>query len=363
MKNTVFTGFYLSNQIGSFTLTITPLKAEKIVILFSDGMNQKKKMTPSISWSWTDKFSSYRFWGIISFYILLLATFLLITNLHFKHGGASLRFVELRFNPVKLSISVLIGFFLGWQIILKKNRAPLFLFSIIIIIGLILLNFDRSFFSFSVGEILVGAGFFSIFLSLPIIILRGRGNIQTFFICFGIIILLSFCLYSLKSILTGNILKFAFEHNRSLIIIGLMLTLIAIILLLTVNSQLFYGNPPIRDFSLIPKHRSPIAIAFFSLIPFCYIYILYRYHGEVNSINPTKKIMSPVAAACFILFFPFLFPLVANSLNHSLLSNMNNTNTTKKNNHAWTIIWSFLFPPITLALLQSNINKLIAKYE
>ena len=326
-------------------------------------MEPEKKTNFNITWTWADMISTYRFWGIALFYILLCFTYLLVNMLDFPNRGASLELNEMRFNPTMQKITALIGFFIGWLMIYKKKRSPLFLYSSITFIGLILVCFDQSLVVFNIGEILVAIGFGAVFLTIPAIISAGRGDNETFYVCFGITLLLYVCLSSSKTFLGGQILKNIRDSNQTLILLGFVSTLIGTILLLPVKPDLFYGSPPIREFSFLPKQRNPVTIAFSCLIPFYFIYVSYRYHGEVNSVSPCRELLSPRAATCFILFLPFLFPVIANSLNRSLLSQTPDNSLSKFHKLSSILFWSFLWPPISMALIQSNMNKLITKHE
>jgi hypothetical protein len=106
-----------------------------------------------------------------------------------------------------------------------------------------------------------------------------------------------------------------------------------------------------------------LAVALLSIIPFWstyyIIYLSYRYHGEVNSINPTQNILSPRAAAWCIFLIPFLPPIIMSSLNSSLTPKLL-TLTNPKFYKTWVVVlWAFFLLPVSLALIQSNMNKLI----
>jgi hypothetical protein len=197
--------------------------------------------------------SSYRFWGIALFYILICFTYLMVNSMSFPKHAASLEFNEMRFNPTMQIIAALIGFFIGWLMIYKKNRSPLFLYSFITFIGLILVCFDESKVVYNIGEILVAIGFGAVFLTIPAIISAGRGNSETFYVCFGIMFLLFVCLTSSKTFIGGQFLKSISDYNQIFILQGFVSTIIGTILLLPVKPDLFYCNPPIRKFSLFPK--------------------------------------------------------------------------------------------------------------
>lgn len=216
-------------------------------------MNPEMKTNTENTWTWSEMISTYRFWGIALFYILLCFTYLLVNMLDFPNRGASLEFNEMRFNPIMQKIAALIGFFMGWLMIYKKNRLPLFLYSFITFVGLILVCFDQSLVVFNIGEIIVAVGFGAVFLSIPVIISAGRGNNETFYVSFGITTLLYVFLSTSKTFLGDQLLKIIGDDNHIIILLGFLSTLIGVIILLPVKPDLFYGNPPIRKIPLLPK--------------------------------------------------------------------------------------------------------------
>ena len=254
------------------------------------------------------------------------------------------------------------GFWLAWFMVRMKTHNLLYLFSSLTIIGLILIYFIPSMTTLSIFSFLFGLSFGAIVLSIPSLISGGRGGSEMFIVSFGIITFFHVLFPSLFNMLPAII-----EGYRAYILISLASVIIGSVFLIPINSNLFNNNPSKREFALTPKFRNPTEVALLGIIPifniYYIIYLAYRYHGEVNSINPTQNILSPRAAAWCIFLIPFLYPVIMSSLNSSLTPKLL-TNGTLKFYKTWVIIlWAFLLLPISFALIQSNINKLLDNEE
>ena len=325
-------------------------------------METEKKIN-EISWTWADQISSYKFWGIFLFYI-----FLLIPNMIINYSFSLFR-ESLNLNAAQIgtalgikSFAGLAGFWLAWFMVRSKNHFIIFLYSAFIIIGLLLILLIPSVISLSIGFFLIGLGFGAITLAIPTIIAGGRGGSEMFVVSFGLITFFEVVAWTSSSGLIGS-LSGILNNPKLPIIIAIISSLIGTILLIPVKSTLFNCSPPERKFSLTPTFREPFVLVLLCLIPlyniYYIIYLSYRFHGEVNSINPTQNILSPRAAAWCTLFLSVVAPIITCSLNSNLIPKI--TDHGKPTHYRnWSIIlWSFIFVPISYALIQSNMNKII----
>lgn len=326
-------------------------------------MEKEIKSTYKIAWTWADQISSYKFWGILLFYIFSLIPNIVI-NLSFpilkEFYGISA--TDLATAMVFKSIAVLGGFWLAWFLVRVKNHYLLYLFSSLTIVGLLLLHLPYSIITLSISSFFIGLSFGSITLSIPSIISGGKGGSEMFVISFGLITFLELVTQTMFNGLFESLYSILGSPN-SFIKVGIISSLLGIILLLPVKAELFNISPLERKKTLTPINRKPVIVVLLCLVPIYNIYHLvhlsYRLHGEVNYINMTQRILSPRAAIWSTIFLSILSPIIVSSLNDNLMIKLKENNIAKYY-RTWTVIfWSFIFIPISYALIQSNLNQLI----
>jgi MFS family permease len=322
-------------------------------------METGQNSTNEISWTWADQISSYRFWGLFLFFVFLLIPNVIISNA-FSVFRDELQITSEQIGRVFAikSYASLYGFWLAWFMIRMKNHYLLYLFSTLTVMGLALIFLVPSIATLYIGFFLIGLSFGAISLAIPAIISGGRGGSEMFIVSFGIITFINITMWNSGSIFFGLI-----SSSRTSLLVGLASAIIGSVLLIPVKPYLFNTDPPKREFSFTPRFRNPSDVALLCLIPlyniYFIIYILYRYHGEINSINPTQKILSPRAAAWSFLLIPLISPVILSSLNSSITPRLTADNTLQYNKTWLIILWAFLFMPVSLALIQSNMNKII----
>jgi hypothetical protein len=100
--------------------------------------------------------------------------------------------------------------------------------------------------------------------------------------------------------------------------------------------------------------------AILCLIPFYWLYWIYRAHGEVTALAPSRKILSPRASVFACLFIPYaIYPVVLVSLNDALNDHAALAGRLPYRS-AWVIcMWSLVLFPVSIGLLQSTINRVI----
>jgi MFS family permease len=330
-------------------------------------MEIEKKTTNAISWTWADQISSYKFWGIFLFFI-----FLLIPNIIMNYSFSIFR-ENYGMSSTQIGTAMAFktfagfgGLWLAWFMVRMKNHYLLFLYAGLIIIGFILILLMQSNVTLSICLLLTGLGFGAIALAVPTIISGGKGGSEMFVVSFGLITFFELVAWSSFSGLFGTLFEFMNNPN-GYIIIGLVSSVIGVILLLPVKSELFHTPPPERKKMLTPVHREPATVALLCLVPFYNIYyvlyISYRLHGEVNQMNPTQTILSPRAAVWSSIFLPILSPIILSSLNTNVSLKLKENNASGFYKTWIIILWSFIFTPISYALIQSNMNQLIQNHS
>jgi len=322
-------------------------------------MEKKETNLNEASWSWAAQISSYRFWGILIYFILFIASTNYIFNSSIwiflrEHVGLESPQIGILFTV--RAISTLYGFFLAWIAIRTRNHYILFLYSTIVLIGILLVSFTQNIVLIFLGTAIIGLCSGAIALTIPSIIAGGRGGAEMFVVAFGIVTIFETISGVSLTAASGSLLA-----NISSVMFFLILAIPIILgmcFLIPVRSKLFYEIPPQRGISLSPKKREPIIVALLCLVPFYSIYWLYKLHGEIRSYTDSSKLLSSRAAAWSIIFIPFLLPMMLTILNDCL--NKVSTQKVKKQRATWVIVlWSILFYPVSFAFIQSDINKLM----
>jgi hypothetical protein len=134
----------------------------------------------------------------------------------------------------------------------------------------------------------------------------GIGSSQSFVIASGAIVVLNTGMSMTFPNFAGQILnRFGYAH---LFWISVGLQLVGWLLLLPVKPALFSAQPPPRYHALPPAHQSPALVALGCIIPFYWLYWLYRAHGEVESLASSRNLLSPRGAVAAVLV-PFMLPV------------------------------------------------------
>jgi len=330
---------------------------------------EMQKTTSETSWTWADQISSYRFWGLFLFFLFLtIPSSFLSFGLNAFQRELGLSGSQISTVYMFKSIAGFFGLWLAWFMVRLKNHYLLFLYSGFILIGwLLILLVPLSIPTLSISFFLIGLGFGAISLAIPSIISGGRGGSEMFIVSVGLITFFE-SLSWLASIKIFAFLSDNFSGHNGLSIINMVATCIGMVLLLPVKADLFNNAPPRRESFLIPTDREPITVALLGIIPlyniYHILYMSYRFHGEVNKINPTQNILSPRAAVWCSLLLSIISPIMVTSLNTSLISKLKEDKPVaySMNNYYknWVVIlWAFILLPVSFALIQSNMNLLL----
>jgi hypothetical protein len=194
------------------------------------------------------------------------------------------------------------------------------------------------------GAVLCGLGTGTIALTVPLTLAAGHGGGTAFAIGFGAMTVFA-AIGNLYSTLTISLVYARQDFAAAAVILLLALGLI---FLLPVRAALFREAPPRRGRAFTPVRRNPVGTAFACLIPFYFLYWIYRAHGEAAAIAiaAPENLLSPRAALCVCLFASFLTPFSMVSL----------ADATSGRRSLAIFVWSLFFPPVAVALVQSMLN-------
>ncbi|HEY3402589.1 MAG TPA: hypothetical protein VGK59_04320 [Ohtaekwangia sp.] len=317
------------------------------------------------SWTWADQISSYRFWGLAFFFIFLLVPSMIVNNsitIFSREYGMSGTQIGAIFSFK--AFSGFFGIWLAWFLTRLKNHYLLFLYAGIVLSGLGLIYMMPSVISFTIGFFLIGLGFGAIALAIPAIISGGRGGSEMFIVSFGLISFFESLSWVGFSSLFGSLIDI-YSTVQGCMSVGMVSAVAGILFLLPVKSDLFYQAPPERNFSLTPTSREPATVALLGFIPIYNVYhmlnLTYRFHGEVNTLNPSRNLLSPRAAVwCSLLLF-ILSPIIIASVNTTLVSKLKENGATDYHKNWSVILWSFILLPVSFAFIQSNMNQLLTQ--
>ena len=325
--------------------------------------NQVNTPHTRASWTWADQFLTYRFWGLFLFYLLSGAS---VTMVYFwldfflreqvSHPSPLLigPFVYL------VTLGTLCGFFIAWGATRWKAKTMLVIAGLFQLVGVLLLilpDLEAANLLRFVGAILLGLGSGTVLLGVPAILANGFGGAQAFVVAFGML----FTISKLEAffIPTGSAQLMDYAGYMWLAVGAFALALLGLLSLLPVKPVLFDEPPVVRRYNWIPRHRSPFLVALGSLFTPIYFYLIYKYHGEVASLRPSPRILSPWGAVG-ASFIPLLFPVMMVTLIEPL--NERAIEQGKRPLLApWVIfVWSILFYPQAMALIQSALNQSLA---
>jgi hypothetical protein len=314
-------------------------------------------------WTWADQVSSWRFWGLLIFYLLSipLATGSLFMELSWLRNAAVIGLSQIGMLILVGKYATGFGFCLAWVSI--KWRAVVFLVILagVQFCGLILLFYGSAPFEARLaGMILTGLATGAISLSVPAIIAGGRGGAEAFVVSFGVVTILAFIVES-AAIVAVNWCLTAWGVN-SLIYIAAVPVVLSAIILFSVNTGLFSEQPPDRGYTLTPLSRDPVSVALLFFVPFYALYWLYRAHGEVAAVAHSRNLLSP-RGALLGAFVPFLSFVAVASLIDALNRKSQEIGGPRFHSPVTIFLWALFFAPAAGAMIQSGINRLLIQLE
>lgn len=360
-------------------------------------MNDRSSSHPQVSWTWADMFLTYRFWGLLLVYLLALASAALISAwlpMHLRESSPSSATSWAGFVNLTVLMSGLLGFYVAWLATRYQAKNALLVAAALVVLGGLLLTWE---FTTGIGLCLVGAVLFgigtgTITLGVPAILAGGRGGAQAFVVAFGLLVTVTRVVEAPLVTLVGSL----WDHYGSGVLAATVaiLGILGVIALLPVSRELFTGPPKARTYDWVVKPRSPVLVGLGSVIGLIYYYFLFKFHGEVASLRPSSRILSPWGAV-LLLFLPTTFAALVGGILRAtagtgelavllvfylvlimpviiLLSVITTTLVEPLNELAaergrqpliapWVVfVFSVLFMPVAMALIQRALNQSIA---
>jgi hypothetical protein len=321
------------------------------------------------SWTWADKLSTYRFWGVMLFFTFSSAAVQCLSMtqqvLLFHATRDTRRYFEVltAANATSLLPGLVLGFFAAWAVVRWRTAVLL-----IILAGLQFIATGVTALmptTWGVGALLPGTLLASIagtamFMVMPAIIAGGRGTPGDFFLAMGVCVLV---IRLLALVFNQAILALCVPYSHGILVLGILasvLIVLAVGFLLPVNRDFFTKAPPPRGYAFPPAHRGAVSVALLCFVPVYGWYWAFRWvylvHGEVATLAPSRSLMSPrgaVGVAFIPLYSPVLNTTLADALNQRAVQRGE-----KRALRPWVVcLWSILFAPVAMGLIQSALNR------
>ncbi|UYZ82995.1 hypothetical protein MTZ49_10290 [Entomomonas sp. E2T0] len=321
---------------------------------------QFEQGVPEIKWTWADLVSSYRFWALFIFFMTVM-----MVNASFSMITVYLRMDYNLSNVIigtSVSIKVLftiIAILPAWLASRAKYYYPLYLFAILIVIGLLLLCFakDGNNLIF-VAMALLGFSIGSISLLIPAYIARAVNSVEVFILSFGVISITNMINGASMTFVISDLISQAVTFN-SIIILLVILVVIGTLFLLPVKKCLFNEQPRVREVQPeTPSYLDSVLTFLLFFVPFYFIFWFYKVHKDIRNFSQSATLLTPLGASLSACFVPFAMPVMLSILNDVIHQRLLNSGE-KGSFKTWLIIViSILFPPIAAAMIQSEINRL-----
>jgi hypothetical protein len=313
------------------------------------------------TWTWADQISTWRFWGLVLAYLLIVSvggaflnrTFIVLPGILGLDRSTTGGFMAVQY------FSTAFGILAAWLAMRWKPVSTLIILACVKVLAVIFICFAGSELVAFVGCVMSGIATGGWALVVPAIIVGGRGSAESFVVSFGLISVIGIMAITMTEVLMGQYMG---DEGRGQALIYTMVPVaLGTVALLTAGNKLFIESPPDRGYAFTPVGRRPFEVALLFLVPFYAVYWLYRVHGEVASIAPSRQLLSPRGALWCTLFVPFV-GLVALI---SILDTLNNKRVESGKQILYTpgtiVLWVLLFPPVAGAKIQSALNQLLAE--
>lgn len=303
------------------------------------------------SWHWQDYVSSYRFWGIVlahfciscagSLNLRTLST--LVLEWH-DHTSLLQQLVRLPLYGEILGIIVVIYF------LRRRIKLTLILFASLAAIAHLLTGVVTSVVTLSIIQLVIGIASRGFLITALAALVAGRPSIKTFIIAYGV---LSF--WQLLAILLVQAqLDLASTFGSSGIAwVAATLGSVAVLVLIFIDSRIFFGAPDTFFDHDRGKNRSPLLVFLLAnFVPFYVLFWVYRWSREASSLVADARQPSGAGAICTVLFAPFLWPVWFHDVRHGMRELLPNRSA------ALIAVVSVLFPAIAVGMAQSDLNAI-----
>ena len=322
-----------------------------------------ENQNPRQTWTWAEQISTYRFWGLVIFYLYSLFSF------SFFSRSFSLWADNTGINPSTIAtifsafhIFGVIGLFIGWIIVKYGSVKNLIVLTSIQIISILLVVLAGNAVLKLFGASLCGLCYGAIFVVVPSYIAGGRAGAGAFAGLYLIILLFD----RIQNLTIGAEIGYMYQYIKMMPapVYTLLLTIpliLGIIFLLPVKSTLFEQEPPEKARpALHAQVHNAIIIFLLNLIPFYSVYFMYRIHGDIANFSQSRRLLSRKGALWISLLFTITLPIITTTFYEVIeeYGKERNIRFTPK----WVImLLTILLYPVAFALIQSDLNKIIAQ--
>lgn len=146
--------------------------------------------------------------------------------------------------------------------------------------------------------------------------------------------------------------------KRSPLTVGLILaTPPVLILLLSLGLHVFQADDLYSSgFSPVMLLLSLVVLAI-TIAVFIYLaWWAYRIHGELAGAAPSQRLLTPLAGLLITILVPLGLPILLMTLGDLLNQRGREAGAGRLISIAWLAFWSFLYPPVAIALVQNAAN-------
>ena len=321
------------------------------------GMLPEKKDS---SWTWADQLSSYRFWGLLAFYVLTFIgsgafNYLFLFKLMREAASKGSYFSDSSTFSYLVFMGSIPSLYLAWAAARKDPKPVLYTAVIMILSGIMVSLFPELSLNGVLlipGAFLLGLGSGTIGLAVPVILADGRGGAKMMVISLGI---LGFVgrIGDFIAPIAGQV----FSDLPQVKLLILLPILLGVGFLVPVKKS-FFADPPRRHGQTsIPDFRYPVSVSLSFILPFYYAYWIYKVHREVRNIAPSKGLLSQRAAVLIFIFLPILTPVILASLADALGGSSIPGSGIRRSKASSILLWGIFLYPVAFGKVQSLLNQ------
>jgi hypothetical protein len=329
-------------------------------------MQSPETTAARVSWTWADLVSTYRFWGLFITFVLAGSASSLHYTFVFERyrelGIASIGQLE----GISRLFWVPLALVLAWVAVRTRPKLVLLIaagFAAAAILVSLMPEFPVEL-GLVLESLLVPLLSALTFILFPALLAGACGAYQPMLIAFGVAWVFNSLVGSgLGALMGPNILERYGASAMGWVMFTLLL--VVVVILIPIQRELFTVAPPERGRSLAPANRNPVVAAILTcFVPFYFVYWLYRIHGEEAYVKPSRKLLSPRAAA-WICVIPGISELMIPFILSTLADHNNEVSESTGGGRAqrpWAaFLCGLLVVPVGVGLVQASLNKLAAK--
>ncbi|MFT2797800.1 MULTISPECIES: MFS transporter [Serratia] len=325
---------------------------------------EKNHQASATKWTWADLHSSYRFWGLVFYFVFIASSQYILSiysALYMKQSsGLSYSTIGVAFSFQQAGF--LFGVILAWIASRMKSYYLLYLFSAFYLLGIALFCFNvENVVALMAGEMLIGLGIGAIILIIPAFIAGAVGSTETYVLAFGLMATLKLLNNLSIAPLAGWVFDMDLLLGNPTYFFAVLATpaIIGTLLLMPMKPQLFNVAPPVRQAApLAPTYREPGITFLLYFVPFYNIYWLVKIHAEIRNYSQSATLLTPRGAGWSAFVVPIVTPAIFSTLNDTLRAIIESHGQQARYKTWLIILFAFLLPPVSAALIQSQMNEI-----